>query len=101
VWHDPELHRALFHSLRLALVTTLVAVPLGVAFAIGVDRWHGRLAKGTSFQMLLSFVVPELVLGVALLFGVTSLFRFIPRRTRRLRRLRLGLPAVAGRPLSP
>jgi len=81
VWHDPELHRALFHSLRLALVTTLVAVPLGVGFAIGVDRWHGRLAKGASFQMLLSFVVPELVLGVALLFGVTSLFHFIPLGT--------------------
>ncbi|HEX6678707.1 MAG TPA: ABC transporter permease [Actinomycetes bacterium] len=77
VWHDPELHRALVHSLRLATVTTLIAVPIGVAFAIGVDRWRGRIARGASFQMLLSFVVPELVLGVALLFLVSNLFRFV------------------------
>ena len=59
VWHDPELQAALVHSLRLATLTTLVAVPLGVAFAIGLDRWRGRLAAGFNFQMLLSFVLPR------------------------------------------
>jgi spermidine/putrescine transport system permease protein len=29
VWHDPDLQRALLHSLRLAVLTTLVAVPSG------------------------------------------------------------------------
>jgi spermidine/putrescine transport system permease protein len=54
VWHDPELHRALLQRLRLAVVATAVAVPLGVAFAIGIDRWRGRVAAAFNFQMLLS-----------------------------------------------
>jgi spermidine/putrescine transport system permease protein len=78
VWHDPDLHRALLHSLRLAVLTTLVAVPLGVAFAIGLDRWRGRIAGAFNFQMLLSFVMPEIILAVALLFLVTNLLKVVP-----------------------
>jgi spermidine/putrescine transport system permease protein len=78
VWHDPDLHDALLHSLRLAVLTTLVAVPLGVAFAIGLDRWHGRIAGTFNFQMLLSFVMPEIILAVALLFLVTNLLKLVP-----------------------
>ena len=39
VWHDPALRRALAQSLKLALGTVVLAVPLGVAFALGIDRW--------------------------------------------------------------
>jgi spermidine/putrescine transport system permease protein len=81
VWHDPDLHAALFQSLRLAVLTTLIAVPLGVIFAIGIDRWHGRLPAVFNFQMLVSFVLPELVLGVALLFMVTHVLTIIPLGT--------------------
>lgn len=73
VWHDASLHSALIHTLRLGVLVTLIAVPLGVAFALGVDRWRGRLPAGASFLMLLSFVLPETLLAVALLFGVTQL----------------------------
>jgi spermidine/putrescine transport system permease protein len=78
VWRDPDLHSALLHSLRLAVLTTLVAVPLGVAFAIGLDRWRGRIAGTFNFQMLLSFVMPEIILAVALLFLVTNLLKVVP-----------------------
>jgi spermidine/putrescine transport system permease protein len=78
VWRDPDLHSALLHSLRLAVLTTLVAVPLGVAFAIGLDRWRGRIAGSFNFQMLLSFVMPEIILAVALLFLVTNLLKLVP-----------------------
>jgi spermidine/putrescine transport system permease protein len=81
VWHDPDLHTALFQTLRLATFTTLVAVPLGVAFAIGIDRWRGRLPAAFNFQMLLSFVLPELIIGVTLLFVISDLFKFIPLGT--------------------
>jgi spermidine/putrescine transport system permease protein len=73
VAHDPALRAALLHTLTLGLLTTLVTIPLGVAFAIGLDRWHGRLPSGFNFLMLLSFVIPEIVLGVGLLFMVTQL----------------------------
>jgi spermidine/putrescine transport system permease protein len=73
VTHDPALRTALTHTLTLGLLTVLVTIPLGVAFAIGLDRWHGRLPSEANFLMLLSFVIPEIVLGVGLLFMVTQL----------------------------
>jgi spermidine/putrescine transport system permease protein len=77
VWHDPTLRAALFQTLKLASLTTLVAVPIGVAFAIGIDRWHKRPAAFWNFQMLLSFVLPELIIGVTLLELFSNLFKFV------------------------
>jgi spermidine/putrescine transport system permease protein len=77
LWHDPELHAALFQSLRLSLLTVALAVPLGVAFAIAIDRWHGRPATGFSFLMLLSFVMPEIVLGISLFLVFQFLLTFV------------------------
>ena len=73
VWNDDRLHGALTHTLLLAACTTVVTVPLGVMFALGLDRWRGRVPTGANVMMLLSFVVPEIVLGVGLLFMVTLL----------------------------
>ena len=47
-------------------------MPLGVALAIGLDRWRGRLPSGANSMLLLSFVMPETLLAVALLFVVTN-----------------------------
>ena len=73
VWHDATLHTALFQTLKLGVLATLITVPLGVMFAIGIDRWRGRLPAGANVLMLVSFVLPEVLLAVALLFVVTSL----------------------------
>jgi spermidine/putrescine transport system permease protein len=81
LWHSAELHAAIFQSLRLSITTVLLAVPLGVAFAIGVDRWHGRLPTGFNFLMLLSFVMPEIVLGLSLFFVFSYLLKFVPLGT--------------------
>jgi spermidine/putrescine transport system permease protein len=72
VWHDATLHTAVVQTLELGLITTLITVPLGVLFAIGIDRWRGRLPEGANAVMLLSFVIPETLLAVALLFLVTT-----------------------------
>jgi spermidine/putrescine transport system permease protein len=73
VWADASLHTALLQTLKLGVLTTLVTIPLGVAFAIGMDRWHGRLPQSANGVMLLSFVIPETLLAVALLFLVTTI----------------------------
>ena len=73
VWHDAALHTALLQTLKLGVITTLITVPLGVMFAIGINRWRGRLPAGANMLMLVSFVLPEVLLAVALLFVVTSL----------------------------
>lgn len=83
LFRDPELHAALFQSLRLSITTMLIAVPMGVAFALGLDRWRGRGSGTANFAMLLSFVMPEIVLGVAMFLVVAHVLTLI----------RLGSPA--------
>jgi spermidine/putrescine transport system permease protein len=77
VWHDPRLRTALFQSLKLASLTMLIAVPLGVAFAIGLDRWRGRGAGTANFLMLFSFVTPELIMGVSLFLVFVKLITLV------------------------
>jgi spermidine/putrescine transport system permease protein len=74
VLHNSTLHAAVAQTLRLSVLTTVIAVPLGVAFAIGVDRWRSRPAAAANFVMVFSFVIPELIFGVALFFVFNTLF---------------------------
>ncbi len=73
VLHDASMHTALIHTLRLGVIVTLITIPLGVLLALGLDRWRGRIPSGASFLVLLSFVLPETLLAVALLFVATTL----------------------------
>jgi spermidine/putrescine transport system permease protein len=74
VAHSTVLQLSIFQTLRLSAYTTLIAVPLGVTFAIGIHRWRTRTGASFNFVMLLSFVIPELIFGVAMFFVFTSLF---------------------------
>ncbi len=74
LWTDPVLRTAMFQTFKLSFLTVLLAVPLGTAFAIGIDRWRGRPAGAANFAMLFSFVVPEIILGVSLFLVFTNLF---------------------------
>jgi spermidine/putrescine transport system permease protein len=77
LFQDPVLRRAILQTYLLSFATMMLAVPLGVAFAIGLDRWRGRLASGANFMMIITFVLPEIVIGIAMLSVVTYLFTFI------------------------
>jgi spermidine/putrescine transport system permease protein len=74
---NPDLHSALIQSLRLSFLTMFIAVPLGVAFAIGIDRWHGRPPGGANVLMMFSFVVPEIIIGIAMFMVFTYLLKFV------------------------
>jgi len=78
VLYSADIHRALAQTLRLATLTTLVAVPLGVAFALGIDHWHSRGSGEATFVMLFAFCAPELVTAVALLFVFALLMKMVP-----------------------
>jgi spermidine/putrescine transport system permease protein len=80
LWRDEALRTAMVQSVKLAGLTMLIAVPIGVAFAIGIDRWRGRLPSTANFVMLFSFVVPEIIIGIALLLT----FLFMLQNTVRL-----------------
>jgi spermidine/putrescine transport system permease protein len=74
VLHNPQLHAAVIQTVRLSVLTTLIAVPLGVAFAIGINRWRGPVPATFNFLMILSYVIPELIFGVSMFFVFTTLF---------------------------
>ena len=74
---SPELHAALIQSLRLSFLTMFIAVPIGVAFAIGISRWRGPAPAGASFHMLFSFVIPEIIIGISMFLFFTYLLKFV------------------------
>ena len=78
VLYDPTLLSSLMQSLKLAILTMLVAAPLGVALAVGLARWRGLLAKPSNFLMLFPLVTPEIVMGVALFLVFDNLYDFVP-----------------------
>lgn len=73
VLNDESLRSAIAHTFLLALLTTAIAVPIGVLFALALDRWRGRIPAGANFLALLTFVMPEIALAIGLLFMVTYL----------------------------
>jgi spermidine/putrescine transport system permease protein len=74
---DPTIRSGIAQSLKLSIGTMLIAVPMGVAFAIGLDRWRGRVAAGANFLMLLSFVMPEIIIGVSMFEVFNYLLKFV------------------------
>jgi spermidine/putrescine transport system permease protein len=77
VFRNPQLQQSVIQTIRLSVWTTLIAVPLGVAFAIGINRWRTRTSTTFNFVMVFSYVIPELIFGVALFFLFTQLFTSI------------------------
>jgi spermidine/putrescine transport system permease protein len=77
VFHNPELRNAVEQTIRLSILTTVIAVPLGVAFAIGINRWRTKTSTTFNFVMVFSYVIPELIFGVAMFFLFTQFFKFV------------------------
>jgi spermidine/putrescine transport system permease protein len=74
VLHNPQLHAAVIQTVRLSVLTTVIAVPIGVAFALGINRWRGPVPATFNFVMILSYVIPELIFAVSMFFVFTTLF---------------------------
>ncbi|MFC7484957.1 ABC transporter permease [Luedemannella flava] len=75
---DPTLRLALWNTLEIAALTTVIATPLGVALALGLTRWRGRGARGADVLTLLPLATPEIVMGSALYLVITTLYQFVP-----------------------
>lgn len=74
---NPQLLNSLQNSLTLAVATTLVAVPIGTALALGLTRWRSRVSNVANGVSLFPLVTPELVLGSALYLVITTLYQGI------------------------
>ncbi len=78
VFHNDELRLALTNTVRLGLLTVLIATPLGTALAVGLTRWRGRLSTASNTTMLLPLATPEIVMGSALFLVFTNLYTAVP-----------------------
>jgi len=63
----PELNDALFTSLRLAALSTLISTAIGTAMAIALvrHRFHGR--RAANLLIVIPMATPEVVIGASLL----------------------------------
>jgi spermidine/putrescine transport system permease protein len=78
VFHNDELRLALTNTVRLGMLTVLIATPLGTALALGLTRWRGRGSAASNTVMLLPLATPEIVMGSALFLVFTNLYTAIP-----------------------
>ncbi|MDO8364266.1 MAG: ABC transporter permease [Actinomycetota bacterium] len=78
VWHSDELHTAMLNTLKIAALCMLIATPIGVAMAIGLQRWRGKLSNAANGLMLVPIVTPEIVFGVALFLVFTQMYTGLP-----------------------
>jgi spermidine/putrescine transport system permease protein len=72
--HDASLRTALENSLWLAVLTMLIATPLGVALALGLARSRGRTARASNLLMLIPLTTPEIVMGTMLFLVFDNLY---------------------------
>ena len=75
---DPELRGALLHSLTLASWTTVIAVPMGTAFAMGARGWHSHTARVGLAVMLAMLVLPPIALADAIYTVFIGPLRRVP-----------------------
>ena len=73
---DPDWSASILLSLRVALLSTAIAVPLAAAFAVGLWMLRPRLAGLLVGFVLLPMVVPPVISALALYFLLTTLSRF-------------------------
>jgi spermidine/putrescine transport system permease protein len=70
---DPTFRDAAVFSLEVAAVSTLIAVVIGAAGALGLSRRRRRLAAAVGYAWSLPLLIPALVLAVAM----ASAFRLL------------------------
>jgi spermidine/putrescine transport system permease protein/putrescine transport system permease protein len=70
---DPTLRESLFVSLRIALITMIVATIIGTMLAIGLVRAKTRWSPAANILMLVPLVTPEIVAGISALLIFSQL----------------------------
>jgi spermidine/putrescine transport system permease protein len=75
--HNSVYTQAVTQSFKLALLCTVIVVPLGVGLAIVLGRWHGRGSGSVGMLTVLPLVMPELILAIALFLLITEVLTVV------------------------
>ena len=63
---DPSILEATLNSLVIASASTAISLVLGAGTALGLERWQGRDLGLLTMGLIMPLVIPEILLGVAL-----------------------------------
>ncbi len=75
---NDELLDAARNSLLVGLITTIIATAIGTMTALAMDRYRFKLRTAFDANLYLPIVIPEIVMGIALLlFFNQALFPFL------------------------
>jgi spermidine/putrescine transport system permease protein len=101
-WYWDVVHHHLTRSIflrtfRLAALTVLIATPLGVSLAIGIDRLRGRVSSALTATVLVGVATPQIAIAGALfiLFGFVAPWVGLDVRAQLLAHVTLAAPFVA------
>ena len=72
-WNDPQVHAALWLSVKAGLLATSIALVLGSAAAFGVHRFRFFGREGISLLLVLPLALPGIITGIAL----NSAFQYV------------------------
>jgi putative spermidine/putrescine transport system permease protein len=72
-WKDPQVHAALWLSVRAALLASAIALVLGSAAAFGVHRFRFFGRESVSLLLVLPIALPGIITGIAL----NSAFQYV------------------------
>jgi spermidine/putrescine transport system permease protein len=89
---NAEVWQALQNSLFIATIATLLAVVLGTAIALALERFRFPGYRILESLLFLPMIIPEISLGISLLVFFTLIFRILENLTGI--RLTLGFPSV-------
>ncbi len=67
LWDDRSVLTAALNSVFIGAISTLLSVVFGVGAAIGLENRHRKLVPWFNTVLILPLVIPEILLGVALL----------------------------------
>lgn len=76
--YDPGTRSRLAHSLVLASLTTVIAVPIGAMFALGCRGWRSWVRNAGLTVMLIAVVLPPIAIGAAMWLLLAYPLRSIP-----------------------
>jgi spermidine/putrescine transport system permease protein len=93
--HDQALLTSVRNSLIVAVMSTLIATVLGVMAAVGMDRLSVRRQRLVEASLLLPLVIPEVMMGVALMLFFVSIKWPLSLTTVTIGHSAFNLPLVA------
>ena len=73
LWETEALHDALYNSVMIASIAAILSTILGIFAARAASRYSFRGKKGITGFLLLPIVLPEIIIGVALLVVMVQL----------------------------